>query len=366
MPADPGTCAAFLANDRMSAALRRRRRRERVGEVAIVACTTLVLFALLAFPLFLAARIVSWTPWPAGAWARLGTLLAGTVKASVCALAVALPLGIAAALFTAHFAAPRFRAWFKPCLELLEGMPTVVLGLIAVATLAPWLKTNVATLLAIVVFVPTALIAAALAFGARMRRRRGWLALWLVPAWLAIVAAAIALVGPHQHGWIVPASPWNAVVVGLALGLAATPLVFSLAEEAMASIPAAHVQAALALGATRWHAVRSIALPAARPGLIAAIALGASRTLGETMIVLMASGNTPIASADPLEGLRTMSAELALALPEAAPATQAYRALLLAALALFVLTFVLNFIAARARSRLRAEAVLTANASAVQ
>ena len=80
--------------------------------------------------------------------------LAGTAKATLCAVAVALPLGIAAALFTAHFAGPRFRAWFKSSLELLEAMPTVVLGLIAVATLAPWLNANVATLLAILVAVP--------------------------------------------------------------------------------------------------------------------------------------------------------------------------------------------------------------------
>lgn len=338
----------------MSAELRRRHWRERAGQAVVIACTALVVVALLAFPLFLAARIVSWTPLPDGAWMRLGTLLAGTLKATVCALAVALPVGVAAALFTAHFAAPRFRAWFKPALELLEAMPTVVLGLIAVATLAPWLKGNVATLLAILILVPATLVAAALAFGARMRRQTGWLALWLVPAVVAIVAGVVVLIGPHQQGWIVPASPWNAVVVGLALGLAATPLVFSLAEEALAAIPSAHVEAALALGATRWHAVRSIVLPAARPGLAAALALGASRSVGETMIVLMASGNTPLAGADPLAGLRSISAELALALPEAAPASGAYRALLLAALALFVLTFALNFFAARARSRLRA------------
>jgi phosphate transport system permease protein len=349
----------------MSVQLRRRRRRERIGRAAIAACTALVLLALLAFPLFLAARIVSWTPLPDGAWARLGALLAGTAKATFCAIAVALPLGIAAALFTAHFAAPRLRAWFRSSLELLEAMPTVVLGLIAVATLAPWLKTNVATLLAILIFVPAALIAAAIAFGARMRHT-GWLPLWLVPGLLALVAFVIVLVGPHQRGWIVPASPWNAVVVGLALGLAAVPLVFSLAEEAMASIPAARVQGALALGATRWHAVRSIVVPAAAPGIVAAMALGASRCAGETMIVLMASGNTALASANPLEGLRTMSAELALALPEAAPASGAYRALLLAALALFVLTFVLNVFAARERARLRAGIGASMNAGAPQ
>jgi phosphate transport system permease protein len=146
------------------------------------------------------------------------------------------------------------------------------------------------------------------------------------------------------------------VLVGLALGLAAVPLVFSIAEDALMLIPIAHAQAALALGATRWQALTSIVLPVARPGLLAALGLGASRCLGETMIVLMASGNTPLATPDPLAGLRTISAELAIGLPEAAPPGGAYRTLLLAALVLFALTFVLNLVAERARAKLRRRA----------
>jgi phosphate transport system permease protein len=130
-------------------------------------------------------------------------------------------------------------------------------------------------------------------------------------------------------------------------------MIFSVAEDALMQMPSTHVQAALALGATRWQAIRSIVLPAARPGLIAAFALGASRCLGETMIVLMASGNTPVGDPNPLAGLRSISAELALGLPEAAPPGGAYRMLMLAALVLFVLTFVLNLLAERARAHLR-------------
>jgi phosphate transport system permease protein len=116
------------------------------------------------------------------------------------------------------------------------------------------------------------------------------------------------------------------------------------------------VQAALALGATRWQALSSIVLPAARSGLVAAAVLGASRCLGETMIVLMASGNTPLADPDLLKGLRTISAELAIGMPEAVPAGATYRTLLLAALVLFALTFALNLFAAHARTRLRRRA----------
>ncbi len=350
MSANPGTYTPFLTAG-SGPALAVRRRRERVGAVLVLGGTTVVLAALLVIPVFLIASVLPWTPLPAGAWSGLGVLLAGTFKAAICAWLVALPLGIAAAIFSAEFSAPGFRRWFKPALEILEAIPTVVLGLIAFATLSPWLKTNIGTLLALLVAVPALLLAAGMGFGARFRRISGWLPFWLVPALIAAVAVIVAWLGPHQIGWLVPASPWNAVLVGLALGLAAVPLVFSIAEDALMLIPSTHAQAAFALGATRWQALKSIVLPAARPGLVAAIALGASRCLGETMIVLMASGNTPLADANPLTGLLTISAELAVGLPEAASPGGAYRTLLLAALLLFALTFVLNLLAERARAR---------------
>lgn len=355
MSANPGTYTPFLTVG-SGPALGARRRRERVGAVLVLGGTTVVLAALLVIPLFLIVSMLPWMPLPAGAWSGLGVLLVGTFKAGICAWLVALSLGIAAAIFSAEFSAPGFRSWFKPALEILEAIPTVVLGLIAFATLAPWLKTNVGTLLALLVAVPGLLLAAGMGFGVRARRLSGWLPLWLLPALVATVAVIVAWLGPHQSGWIVPTSPWNAVLVGLALGLAAVPLVFSIAEDALMLIPSTHVQAAFALGATRWQALKSIVLPAARPGLVAAVALGASRCLGETMIVLMASGNTPLADPNPLTGLRTISAELAVGLPEAASPGGAYRTLLLAALVLFALTFVLNLLAERARARLHRRA----------
>ncbi|HEX5124804.1 MAG TPA: ABC transporter permease subunit [Rhodanobacteraceae bacterium] len=330
-----------------------RRRRERAGNALVATGAAVVLVALLVIPLFLGASIVAWLPLPDGAWARLGILFAGSAKAATCALVLAVPLALAAAIFSAQFATARFRAWLKPGLEILEAIPTVVLGLVAFATLAPWLKDNVATLLALVVLIPVLLFAAGFAFGGAFRRRAGWLPLVLVPILLAVVVTTVAIVGPLQRDAIVPPSPWNAVLVGLALGLAAIPMMFSVAEDALMQMPSTDVQAALALGATRWQAVRSIVLPAARPGLIAAFALGASRCLGETMIVLMASGNTPVGDPNPLAGLRSISADLALGMPEAAPPGGAYRTLLLAALVLFVLTFVLNLLAERARAHLR-------------
>jgi phosphate transport system permease protein len=352
MPGNPVTYTPLLTEGRRpSVALRRRR--ERAGDALVVTGAAVVLVALLVIPLFLGASIVAWLPLPDGARSRLGILIAGSAKAATCALLLAVPLALAAAIFSAQFASTGFRRWFKPALEILEAIPTVVLGLVAFATLSPWLKHNVATLLAMIVAIPVLLIAAGFAFGGALRRQAGWLPLWLAPVLFALVVATIVVLGPMQKDAIVPPSPWNAVLVGLALGLAAIPMIFSVAEDALMQTPASHVRAALALGATHWQAIRSIVLPAARPGLIAAFALGASRCLGETMIVLMASGNTPIGDPNPLAGLRSISAELALGLPEAAPPGGAYRMLLLAALVLFALTFVLNLLAERARAHFR-------------
>jgi phosphate transport system permease protein len=355
MSVNPDTYAAFLRMKHDPALTRRRQRRDRLGQLAVQAGTTLVLAALLSIPLFLVASLAAWTPLPDGAWSHLGTLFAGTLKAATCAMLVALPLGLGAAVYSASFASPRFRGWFKPCLEILEAIPTVVLGLVAFATVAPWLKGSVATLLAFVVALPALLLAGGFAFGTRTKQATGWLPLWILPLLVAGVAIAVAI-SASSAPLIVAASPWNTLLVGLALGLAAVPLVFSIAEDALMLIPATHVQAALALGATRWQALASIVMPAARPGILAATVLGASRCLGETMIVLMAGGNTPLADFNPLEGVRTLSAELVLGLPEAAPPGGAYRMLLLAALALFALTFALNLLAAQARARLHRRA----------
>src|ERR1700755_625579 len=136
MSVNPDTYGAFLRTKHDPALTRRRQRRDRLGQLAVELGTFVVLAALLSIPLFLIASLVAWTPLPAGSWARLGTLFAGTVQGATCALVVAVPLGIAAGVFNASFASPRFRGGLKPCLEILEAVPTVVLGLVAFATVA--------------------------------------------------------------------------------------------------------------------------------------------------------------------------------------------------------------------------------------
>jgi phosphate transport system permease protein len=146
----------------------------------------------------------------------------------------------------------------------------------------------------------------------------------------------------------------NAVVVGFALGFAVIPIIFTLAEDAFSNVPPSLVSASLALGATRWQAARTVVLPAASPGLFAAVMTGLGRAVGETMIVLMATGNTPILSLSPFDGMRTMSACIAVELPEAPYGGTLYRVLILTALLLFAMTFVLNTVAVMISARLRA------------
>jgi len=145
----------------------------------------------------------------------------------------------------------------------------------------------------------------------------------------------------------------NAVVVGFALGFAVIPIIFTLAEDAFSNVPPSLVSASLALGATRWQAARTVAIPAASPGLFAAVMTGLGRAVGETMIVLMATGNTPIMSLSPFDGMRTMAASIAVELPEAPFGDTLYRVLILTALMLFAMTFVINSAAVLVAARLR-------------
>jgi len=145
----------------------------------------------------------------------------------------------------------------------------------------------------------------------------------------------------------------NAVVVGFALGFAVIPIIFTLAEDAFSNVPPSLISASLALGASRWQAARTVAIPAASPGLFAAVMTGLGRAVGETMIVLMATGNTPILSFSPFNGMRTMSACIAVELPEAPYGGTLYRVLILTALLLFAMTFVINTAAVMISNRLR-------------
>jgi phosphate transport system permease protein len=145
----------------------------------------------------------------------------------------------------------------------------------------------------------------------------------------------------------------NSLVVGFMMGFAVIPSIFTISEDALSNVPPQLKAASLALGATRWQMVRTVVLPVASAGIFSALMIGIGRAVGETMIVVMATGNTPIMDFNIFSGMRTLSANIAVELPEAAVHSTHYRSLFLGAMMLFIMTFALNTIAELMRQRLR-------------
>ncbi|HUK13196.1 MAG TPA: ABC transporter permease subunit [Thermoanaerobaculaceae bacterium] len=298
-------------------------------------------------------------------------LLVGTLKGAFYALLFSGPCALAAALYVSQFAGARLRTVAKPVVEMMAAVPSVVIGFLAALFFAPLLQRHVVGTLSLLVLLPVAITAAAVGWEmvpARRRRRvtaTGELA--LVAGVCALAAAAsfgaerlveVRLFGGDFKAWLIAAAgvtfdQRNAVVVGFALGFAVIPIIFTLADDAFTNVPPSLISASLALGATRWQAARTVAIPAASPGLFAAVMTGFGRAVGETMIVLMATGNTPVLSFSPFDGMRTMSACIAVELPEAPFGGTLYRVLILTALLLFLMTFVINTAAVMVANRLR-------------
>ncbi len=222
-------------------------------------------------------------------------LFIGSLKATLVALLFSVPLGVAAAIYVSQLASPKVREIVKPTIELLSGIPSVVLGFFALIVLATILQT---------IF--------------------------------------------HYS------SRLNALVGGIALGLAVIPVIFTIAEDALTSVPKSYSQAALALGAAPWQVAWQVVLPAALPGVFAACILGFGRAMGETMIVLMASGNASIVSASILDSCRTITATIAAELAEVVFGGAHYRILFLLGTLLFAVTFVTNLVGEMIVHRLKA------------
>jgi len=194
----------------------------------------------------------------------------------------------------------------------------------------------------------------------------GWEAALLIPVVIFLIWFSMLLSSPVENiffdgnmssylgnEWGLDYDQRNALVVGLIMGFAVIPTIFSIAEDALFSVPQHLVRGSLALGATRWQTMTSVVLPAASPGIFSAVMMGFGRAVGETMIVLMATGNTPLMDMSIFQGMRTLAANLAVEVPEAEVFSTHYRILFLAALILFLFTFVFNTMAEIIRHRLR-------------
>jgi phosphate transport system permease protein len=301
----------------------------------------------------------------------LTPLLFGTLKGTVYSLLLAVPLGVLSAMYASQFLHPSLQRVVKPSVEIMASLPSVVLGFLAGLWLAPVLERVLTGLLTMVVILPLAIVAAGFVWD-KLTRRFGARFPVGTEVFFFVVVLAVAgalclklgraieagALGGSFPTWLLEAAgvrydQRNAIVVGLAMGFAVIPIIFAIAEDAFSNVPRNLVSGSLALGATRWQTVTRVVLPTASPGIFAAIMVGFGRAVGETMIVLMATGNTPIMDWSPWNGFRTLSANIAVEIAEAPKGGTLYRTLFLAALLLFMLTFVVNTIAELVRQRLR-------------
>ena len=210
-------------------------------------------------------------------------LIVGTFKITIIAILFAAPLAILAALFSAAFSPRWMREIIKPAIEILAGFPSVVIGFFALIVMATFFQ--------------------------------------------------------HLFGY---ETRLNAFVGGVAMALAAIPIIFTVTEDVMTAVPSTYKEASLALGASKWQTAFFVTLPAAAPGIFAAVLLGIGRIFGETMIVLMATGNAALISMNPFDSVRTLSATIGAEMAEVVFGDSHYSVLFLIGTLLFVFTFALN------------------------
>jgi phosphate transport system permease protein len=301
----------------------------------------------------------------------LTPLVFGTLKAAFYAMLVAIPLALMGAIYTAYFMTSTMRQYVKPSIELMGALPTVILGFLAGLWLAPIIEEYLAGLFALLMIVPVGVMLFAYAWQylpetLRHQIPEGWEAAILIPVILLISWFAFSVSVPLEallfHGtlrdWFktelgIGYDQRNAMVVGIAMGFAVIPTIFSIAEDAIFSVPKHLTVGSLALGATPWQTMIKVVLLTASPGIFSAVMIGLGRAVGETMIVLMATGNTPVMDFSLFQGLRTLAANIAVEMPESEVDSTHYRVLFLAALVLFIFTFVFNTLAEIVRQRLR-------------
>lgn len=295
----------------------------------------------------------------------------GTMKAAFYAMLFAVPLAIAGAIYTAYFMSPKVRGLVKPTIEIMEALPTVILGFLAGLWLAPLIEEHLPGILILLTLLPTSILASAYGWSKlpaiwKQRLPEVYQELMLIPVvcfvgWFSFAVSPIievALFDGNTRQFItnelgITFDQRNALVVGIAMGFAVIPTIFSIAEDAIFSVPRHLSNGSLALGATPWQTLTRVVLLTASPGIFSAIMMGLGRAVGETMIVLMATGNTAIMEWSVFEGMRTLAANIAVEMPESAIGSSHYRVLFLAAFVLFIFTFFFNTIAEVVRQRLR-------------
>ncbi len=301
----------------------------------------------------------------------LTPLAYGTLKGAIYTMILSIPLAVLAAICVSQFLHPSIRNVVKPVIEVMAALPSVVLGFLAGLWLAPLLeKIFVATLIMPFIVISLTLLALflwyRLPFSLSGRFRVGAELFTLVGVIGIAAALSLWLNGPLEslifagdfRDWFfrmfdLRYDQRNMLVVGFAMGFTVIPIIFTISEDALSSVPRTLSSGSLALGANRWQTAMRIVVPAASAGIFSAIMIGFGRAVGETMIVLMATGNTPVMDWSFFNGFRALSANIAVELPEAPHGGTLYRVLFLTAILLFVVTFLLNTLAEILSQRLR-------------
>ncbi|WP_213610382.1 ABC transporter permease subunit [Pseudoalteromonas sp.] len=295
----------------------------------------------------------------------------GTLKAAMYAMLFAVPIAISAAIYTAYFMSSELRRVVKPTVEIMEALPTVILGFLAGLWLAPLIEEHLPAIVGLLVLLPLGILATALGWtklpaAIRHKIPEGSHSILLIPVVLFIGWLSFAM-SESVELWMFDGNvrqyltnelgltfdQRNSLVVGIAMGFAVIPTIYSIAEDAVFSVPKHLSNGSLALGATQWQTLISVVLLTASPGIFSAVMMGLGRAVGETMIVLMATGNTPIMDWSIFQGMRTLAANIAVEMPESEVGSSHYRILFLAAFVLFIFTFIFNTLAEFVRQRLR-------------
>jgi phosphate transport system permease protein len=275
-------------------------------------------------------------------------------------------------LYISHFTTPAFKNFVKPVIEIMAAVPSVVVGFLMLLWLGPLMARWIVAFMASLATIPITFVAFMLLW--QLLRRIKWLRSMERGYEFAVLVPVILLGGAMAY-WI---SPWledllfqgdfkywlfeltgkpyealNSIVVAIGLGFAIIPIILSISEDALSSVPYNLTAASLALGASRWQTVWRVVLPSASPGVFAASMMGFGRAAGETMIVFMATGNTPIIDWSPFNGFRTLASNIAMEIGEAPHGESLYRILFLCAVILFLMTFAANTAAEVVRQRLR-------------
>lgn len=308
-------------------------------------------------------------------------LIIGSFKGTFYAMIFAIPIALLAAIYTSQFLNPGLKRIIKPSIEIMASLPSVVLGFLGALWLAPLIEDRVPSVILILTAIPATAVLIGFVWNLLPLRIRilipkGWEFVIFLPV-IVIVSIVAWHLGPLFESvafrYTDPATGqvigdfrlwWegfagsqfqqrNSLVVGFMMGFAVIPIIYTISEDSLSSVPPALTSGSLALGASRWQTTARIVLPTASAGIFSAFMIGLGRAVGETMIVVMATGNTPIMDFDIFSGMRTLSANIAVELPEAPHSGTLYRTLFLGAFVLFVLTFAVNTIAEVMRTRLR-------------